>query len=100
MSRFSELTRSQLRARAKLLTAVWLSWLFVGQYLAHAVPDPVEIPLLLAAMVPFVLAGRFGLELWFRAKTAPELPRATVYAPARVTAACAPARRPARTIER
>ena len=78
---FAELTRGQLRTRAKLLTAVWLSWLVVGHYVARAVPDRFEIPVLLAAMVPFVLAGRLGLELWFRAKTAPEL--APAYAPAR-----------------
>lgn len=84
MSRFADLNKSQLRRLAKLFTAVWLSWLFVGQLVAAIVPGPFEIPILLVAMVPFVIAGRFGLELWFRAKTAPELPRATAqYEPER-----------------
>ncbi len=72
------LSRSQLRRRAKLLTAVWLSWLFIGGYIASLVPDAAEIPVMLVAMVPFVLAGRYGIELWYRAKTTPELPRADV----------------------
>ena len=33
---------------------------------------------MLIAMVPFVLAGRYGIELWYRAKTTPEVPRADV----------------------
>jgi hypothetical protein len=78
MTRFANLTRSQLRRRAKLFTAVWLSWLVIGGYIARLVPGVLEIPVMLVAMVPFVLAGRFGIELWYRAKTTPELPRADV----------------------
>ena len=79
MSRFANLTRSQLRTRAKLFTAAWISWLFVSDSIASLVPGVLQIPIMLIAMVPFVLAGRYGMELWFRAKTAPELPRAEVY---------------------
>ncbi len=79
MSRFADLDKSQLRRLARLFTAVWLSWLFIGQLVAAIAPRSFEIPILLVAMVPFVIAGRFGLELWFRAKTAPELPRATAH---------------------
>ena len=78
MSRFANLTRSQLRRRAKLFTALWLSWLFVGEFIASLVPRAAEIPVMLLAMVPFVIAGRYGIELWYRAKTTPELPRAEV----------------------
>ncbi len=78
MGRFDHLSRSQLRRRAKLLTAVWLSWLFIGGYIASFVPGAAEIPVMLVAMVPFVLAGRYGIELWYRAKTTPEVPRADV----------------------
>ncbi len=78
MSRFAHLSRSQLRQRAKLFTALWLSWLFVGEFIASLVPAAAEVPVMLIAMVPFVLAGRYGIELWYRAKTAPEVPRAGV----------------------
>jgi hypothetical protein len=78
MSRVAHLSRSQLRRRAKLLTAVWLSWLFVGDLIAPLVPPVARIPVMLVAMVPFVLAGRYGIELWYRAKTTPEVPRADV----------------------
>ncbi len=81
MNRFANLTRSQLQTRAKLFTALWLSWLFAGDFIASLVPHALEVPLMLIAMVPFVLAGRYGMELWFRAKTAPELPRASVRKP-------------------
>ena len=77
MTRFANLSRSQLRRRAKLFTAVWLSWLFVAEFIASLVPHKLEIPVMLVAMVPFVVAGRYGIELWYRAKTTPELPRAT-----------------------
>ena len=77
MANFDNLTRSQLRTRAKLFTAVWLSWLFVGGFIASFVPGILEIPVMIVAMIPFVVAGRYGIELWYRAKTAPELPRAT-----------------------
>jgi hypothetical protein len=76
--RFEHLTRSQLRRRAKLLTALWLSWLFVGDVIAGVLPGALQIPVMLVAMVPFVLAGRYGIELWYRAKTTPELPRADI----------------------
>jgi hypothetical protein len=76
--RFDHLTRSQLRRRAKLFTALWLSWLFVGDIIAGVMPHALEIPAMFVAMVPFVLAGRYGIELWYRAKTTPELPRADV----------------------
>lgn len=79
MTRFANLTRSQLRRRAKLFTAAWLSWLFIGEFIASLVPNALEIPIMLVAMVPFVIAGRYGVELWFRAKTAPELPRAAAH---------------------
>ncbi|HEY5947871.1 MAG TPA: hypothetical protein VIV40_20365 [Kofleriaceae bacterium] len=72
------LTRSQLRRRAKLFVAVWLSWLVLGQLIASRVPHAAEIPVMLIAMVPFVIAGRYGIELWFRAKTTPDLPAAKV----------------------
>ena len=78
MPRFEHLSRSQLRRRAKLFTALWLSWLFVGEFIASLVPHAAEIPVMLIAMVPFVLAGRYGIELWYRAKTTPEVPRADV----------------------
>jgi hypothetical protein len=78
MSRFASLSRSQLRRRAKLFTAVWLSWLFVGELIASVVPSAAEIPVMLIAMVPFVIAGRYGIELWYRAKTTPEVPQAEV----------------------
>ena len=78
MSRFAHLSRSQLRRRAKLFTAVWLSWLFIGELIAGLVPHRFEIPVMLIAMVPFVIAGRYGIELWYRAKTTPEVPRADV----------------------
>jgi hypothetical protein len=78
MTRFAHLSRSQLRRRAKLFTALWLSWLFVGEFIASLVPRGAEIPAMLVAMVPFVLAGRYGIELWYRAKTTPEVPRADV----------------------
>ena len=78
MFRFDHLTRSQLRRRAKLFTALWLSWLFVGDVIAGVIPHALEIPAMFIAMVPFVLAGRYGIELWYRAKTTPELPRADV----------------------
>lgn len=78
MSRFANLTRSQLRRRAVLFTCVWLSWLSIGELIASHVPHPIRIPILILAMVPFVIAGRYGMELWFRAKTTPELPRAEV----------------------
>jgi hypothetical protein len=67
-----------LRRRAKWFTALWLSWLFVGEFIASLVPHAAEIPVMLIAMVPFVLAGRYGIELWYRAKTTPEVPRADV----------------------
>ena len=78
MTRFAHLSRSQLRRRAKLFTALWLSWLFVGEFIASLVPHKIEIPVMLLAMVPFVLAGRYGIELWYRAKTTPEVPKAEV----------------------
>lgn len=78
MTRFANLTRSQLRRRAKLFTALWLSWLFIGEFIASLVPHQLEIPVMIIAMIPFVLAGRYGIELWYRAKTTPELPRADV----------------------
>jgi hypothetical protein len=78
MTRFANLTRSQLRRRAKLFTALWLSWLFVGEFIASLVPHVAEIPVMLLAMVPFVLAGKYGIELWYRAKTTPDLARAEV----------------------
>ena len=78
MMSFAHLSRSQLRRRAKLFTALWLSWLFVGEFIASLVPHRFEIPVMLAAMVPFVLAGRYGIELWYRAKTTPDVPRADV----------------------
>ena len=78
MTRFAHLSRSQLRRRAKLFTALWLSWLFVGEYIASLVPHVAEIPVMLIAMIPFVVAGRYGIELWYRAKTTPEVPRADV----------------------
>ena len=78
MTRFANLTRSQLRRRAILFTAAWLSWLYVGDYIASFVPHAAEIPVMLIAMVPFVVAGRYGIELWYRAKTTPELPHAEV----------------------
>jgi hypothetical protein len=77
-TRFASLSRSQLRRRAKLFTAVWLSWLFVGEFIASLVPSAAEIPVMLIAMVPFVIAGRYGIELWYRAKTTPEVPQADV----------------------
>lgn len=76
MTCFAHLTRSQLRRRAKVFTAIWLSWIVVGELLSAAVPRSYEVPFMLIAMVPFVIAGRWGVELWFRAKTAPEVPRA------------------------
>jgi hypothetical protein len=78
VNRFAHLSRSQLRRRAKLFTALWLSWLFVGEFIASLVPHELEIPFMLIAMVPFVLAGRYGIELWYRAKTTPDVPRATI----------------------
>jgi len=78
MSRFAHMTRSQLRRRAKVFTAIWLSWLVVGELFSSVVPHHYEVPFMLIAMVPFVIAGRWGVELWFRAKTAPEMPRAQV----------------------
>lgn len=78
MSRFASLTRSQLRRRAILFTCVWLSWLSIGELIARHVPHPIRIPILLLAMIPFIVAGRYGMELWFRAKTTPELPRAEI----------------------
>jgi hypothetical protein len=77
VTRFANLSRSQLRRRAKLFTAVWLSWLFVAEFIASLVPHKLEIPVMFVAMIPFVVAGRYGIELWYRAKTTPELPRAT-----------------------
>jgi hypothetical protein len=76
--RFDSLSRSQLRRRAKLFTALWLSWLFVGEFIASLVPSVAEIPVMLIAMVPFVIAGRYGIELWYRAKTTPEVPQADI----------------------
>ena len=78
MTRFANLTRSQLRRRAVLFTAAWLSWLYVGDYIASFVPRAAEVPVMLLAMIPFVVAGRYGIELWYRAKTTPEVPRADV----------------------
>ncbi|HEY5926691.1 MAG TPA: hypothetical protein VIV11_33625 [Kofleriaceae bacterium] len=78
MTSFANLSRSQLRRRAKLFTALWLSWLVIGELIASAVPRAAEIPVMLLAMVPFVLAGRYGIELWYRAKTTPEVPQADV----------------------
>jgi hypothetical protein len=78
MTRFAHLSRSQLRRRAKLFTAVWLSWLFISEFIASLVPHALQIPIMFVVMIPFVLAGRYGIELWYRAKTTPELPRADV----------------------
>ena len=78
MTRFATLSRSQLRKRAILFTLAWLSWLYVGDYIASFVPRAAEVPVMLIAMIPFVVAGRYGIELWYRAKTTPDLPQAEV----------------------
>jgi hypothetical protein len=78
MEHFATLSRNQLRRRAKLFTAVWLSWLFVGEFIASLVPHKLQIPVMIMAMIPFVVAGRYGIELWYRAKTTPEVPRAEI----------------------
>ena len=74
MNRVPHMTRSQLRRRAKLYIAIWISWLFVGSWVAMVMPPHLDVPALFAVMIPFVLAGRCGIQMWAASRTAPDLP--------------------------
>ena len=58
--------QKRFERRAKVFTAIWLGWLFVGEFAATAAPRAVEVPVMLGAMVPFVIAGGYGARLWYR----------------------------------
>src|SRR5829696_1950544 len=64
MNRFAYRTRSQLRSRAKLYIAIWLSWLVVGSWVALIAPPHMDHFAVAAVMIPFVLCGRHGITMW------------------------------------
>ena len=76
MNRFAYRTRSQLRSRAKIYIGIWLSWLFVGSWVAMVAPPHMDHFAVAAVMIPFVLAGRHGITMWAASRRAPELPLA------------------------
>ena len=51
---------------AKYFTAIWLAWIFVAELAATAAGRSAEVPVMLGAMVPFVVAGTYGARLWHR----------------------------------
>ena len=72
------LTRTEMRTKAKRHLAFALSWPFLGAVIVESITTTGfwEVPIALAVMAPFVWSARTGVDLWFRAKSAPDLPHA------------------------
>jgi len=43
---------------------VWMSWFLVGSWVAMVMPSRMDRLAVAAVMIPFVLAGRHGIQLW------------------------------------